>query len=174
MANFYTDNPSLRHHLQHPLMQKIVALRERDYTEAQTYDYAPRDFADAMDNYPEPVVLPRERSDEESAKVLSSVLPVILEQNDYEQTYSDNWWEKLKHGTAAYGVFWNNQKENGLGDIDIRPIDLLKHFGEPGVTDIQKSRNLFLVELVDEEVLEEQAGTAEAVPEEPQADTPGP
>ncbi len=51
MANFYTDNPSLRHHLQHPLMQKIVALRERDYTEAQTYDYAPRDFADAMDNY---------------------------------------------------------------------------------------------------------------------------
>ena len=51
MANFYTDNPSLRHHLQHPLMQKIVALRERDYTEAQTYDYAPRDFADAVDNY---------------------------------------------------------------------------------------------------------------------------
>ena len=51
MANFYTDNPSLRHHLQHPLMQKIVALRERDDTEAQTYDYAPRDFADAMDNY---------------------------------------------------------------------------------------------------------------------------
>ena len=42
--------------------------------------------ADAMDNYPEPVVLPRERSDEESAKVLSSVLPVILEYNDYEQT----------------------------------------------------------------------------------------
>ncbi len=51
MTNIDTDNPSLRHHLQHPLMQKIVALRERDYTEAQTYDYAPRDFADAMDNY---------------------------------------------------------------------------------------------------------------------------
>ena len=49
--------------------------------------------ADAMDNYPEPVVLPREQSDEESAKVLSSVLPVVLEYNDYEQTYSDNWWE---------------------------------------------------------------------------------
>ena len=111
---------------------------------------------DAMDNYPEPVVLPRERSDEESAKVLSSILPVILEYNDYEQTYSDNWWEKLKHGTAAYGVFWNNQKENGLGDIDIRQIDLLKLFWEPGVTDLQKSRNLFIVELVDEEVLEEQ------------------
>lgn len=111
--------------------------------------------ADAMDNYPEPVVLPRERSDEGSAKVLSSILPVILEYNDYEQTYSDNWWEKLKHGTAAYGVFWNIQKENGLGDIDIRQIDLLKLFWEPGVTDIQQSRNLFLVELVDEDLLEQ-------------------
>ena len=109
-----------------------------------------------MDNYPEPVVLPRERSDEESAKVLSSVLPVILEYNDYEQTYSDNWWEKLKHGTAAYGVFWNSAKENGLGDVDIREIDLLKLFWEPGVTDIQKSRNLFIVDLVDEDLLEQQ------------------
>lgn len=112
--------------------------------------------ADAMDNYPEPVVLPRERSDEESAKTLSAVLPVILEYNDYEQTYSNNWWEKLKHGTAAYGVFWNGDKENGLGDIDIRELDLLKLFWEPGVTDIQKSRNLFIVELVDEDLLEQQ------------------
>lgn len=112
--------------------------------------------ADAMDNYPEPVVLPRERSDEDSARVLSSVLPVILECNDYEQTYSDNWWEKLKHGTAAYGVFWNSAKENGLGDVDIREIDLLKLFWEPGVTDIQKSRNLFVVDLVDEDLLEQQ------------------
>ena len=110
--------------------------------------------ADAMDNYPEPVVLPRERSDEESAKVLSSVLPVILEYNDYEQTYSDNWWEKLKHGTAAYGVFWNSAKENGLGDVDIREIDLLKLFWEPGITDIQKSRNLFIVDLVDNDLLD--------------------
>ena len=112
--------------------------------------------ADAMDNYPEPVVLPREQSDEESAKTLSEVLPVILEYNDYEQTYSDNWWEKLKHGTAAYGVFWNPEKENGVGDVDIRPIDLLKIFWEPGVTDIQDSKNLFVVELVDEETLDAQ------------------
>ena len=84
--------------------------------------------ADAMDNYPEPVVLPREHSDEKSARALSSVLPVLLEYNDYEQTDSDTWWDKLKHGTAAYGVFWNPEKENGLGDIDIREIDLLKLF----------------------------------------------
>lgn len=111
--------------------------------------------ADAMDNYPEPVVLPRERDDEESAKTLSSVLPVILEYNHYDQTYSDSWWEKLKHGTSAYGVFWDNSKENGLGDIDIQNIDLLKLFWEPGITDIQKSRNLFIVDLVDEDLLEQ-------------------
>lgn len=112
--------------------------------------------ADAMDNYPEPVVLPREQSDEQSAKTLSEILPVMLESNGYDQTYSDAWWEKLKHGTAAYGVFWNSEKENGLGDIDIRGIDLLKIFWEPGITDIQKSRNLFIVELVDDDLLDEQ------------------
>ncbi len=51
MANFYTDNADLKHHLHHPLMEKIVALRERNYTEADKYDYAPADFDDAMDNY---------------------------------------------------------------------------------------------------------------------------
>ena len=124
-------------------------------TSAWLFNAITNKHADAMDNYPEPVVLPRERSDEESARTLSSVLPVVLEYNDYEQTYSQAWWEKLKHGTAAYGVFWNSRKENGLGDIDIRGIDLLKLFWEPGITDIQDSRNLFLVELVDEELLEQ-------------------
>lgn len=51
MANFYTDNPDLKLHLQHPLMKKIVALKERDFTEAEKFDYAPIDFDDAMDNY---------------------------------------------------------------------------------------------------------------------------
>ena len=51
MANFYTDNPDLRHHLTHPLMEKIVALKERDYTDAEKYDYAPLDYADAQDSY---------------------------------------------------------------------------------------------------------------------------
>ena len=135
--------------------RKQPGQRGPEPTSAWLFNAITNKHADAMDNYPEPVVLPRERGDEESAKVLSSVLPVILENNDYEQTYSDNWWEKLKHGTAAYGIFWDPQKENGLGDISIRPIDLLKLFWEPGITDIQQSRNLFLVELEDVEVLEE-------------------
>jgi len=51
MANYYTDNPALKLHLNHPMMQKIVGLKERDYTDAEKFDYAPVDFADAMDNY---------------------------------------------------------------------------------------------------------------------------
>ena len=51
MANFYTDNPDLRHHLNHPMMRKIVELKERNFADAKSYDYAPVDFEDAMDNY---------------------------------------------------------------------------------------------------------------------------
>ena len=112
--------------------------------------------ADAMDNVAEAVILPREQSDEQSAKVLSSVVPVVLEYNDYDDTLADGWWEKLKHGTAAYYMGWNPKKDNGLGDIDFKPLDLLNLFWEPGVTDIQKSRNLFIVDLADEDLLEQQ------------------
>ncbi len=109
--------------------------------------------ADAMDSFPCPAVLPREKNDVQSAKTLSDILPVILDKNDFRDTYSDNWWEKVKHGTAVYGVFWNNEKENGLGDIDIKDIDLLKIFWEPGKKKIQDSKNLFIVELADPEDL---------------------
>ena len=51
MANFFTDNKALRYHLHHPLMEKIVAMKERDYTECEKFDYAPIDFEDAMDSY---------------------------------------------------------------------------------------------------------------------------
>lgn len=110
--------------------------------------------ADAMDNIPLPVVLPRERDDEKAAKTLQAILPVLMEQNDFEDVYSRNWWEKLKHGTAVYGVFWNNEKENGLGDVEVRDIDLLKIFWEPGIRDVQKSANLFIVDLVDRSALD--------------------
>lgn len=109
--------------------------------------------ADAMDNYPEPSVLPRSLDDEEAAKQLSSVLPVILEQNNYEQVYSDTWWYKLKQGTGVKGVFWDKSKLNGLGDVTIKKVDLLNVFWEPGEMDIQNSRDFFCVELVSNEVL---------------------
>lgn len=51
MANFYTDNTELKHYLTHPMMEKIVAIKERDYRDAETFDYAPQDYADAIDSY---------------------------------------------------------------------------------------------------------------------------
>jgi hypothetical protein len=51
MANFFTDNTDLKHHLTHPMMEKIVELKERNYADADKYDYAPHNFEDAMDSY---------------------------------------------------------------------------------------------------------------------------
>lgn len=109
--------------------------------------------ADAMDNYPEVTCLPREVSDENAATVLSQILPVIFERNGFEKIYSDAWWYKLKAGTAVYGIFWNPLKNNGLGDIEIKQVDVLNLFWEPGVKDIQKSKNIFHVELMDNDAL---------------------
>lgn len=109
--------------------------------------------ADAMDNYPTVTCLPREASDEKAASVLSQVLPVVFERNGFEKIYNDAWWYKLKAGTAVYGIFWNPLKNNGLGDIEIRHIDILNLFWEPGIKDIQKSKNVFHVELTDNETL---------------------
>ena len=109
--------------------------------------------ADAMDNYPEVTCLPREASDENAATVLSQILPVIFERNGFEKIYSDAWWYKLKAGTAVYGIFWNPLKNNGLGDIEIKQVDVLNLFWEPGVKDIQKSKNIFHVELMDNDAL---------------------
>lgn len=112
--------------------------------------------ADAMDNIPEPAVLPREESDRQDAGSLSDIIPTILERCGYESTYADAWWDKLKHGTACYGAFWDTELEGGIGDINIKAIDLLNVFWEPGITDIQKSRYLFIVDMVDTDMLEQE------------------
>lgn len=109
--------------------------------------------ADAMDNFPSPNILPREEGDKAQAEMLSSILPVILQQNDFEEVYDNVWDYKLKAGTGVYGVFWDKSKLNGMGDIAIRKIDLINLFWETGITDIQKSQNLFHVELRDNKLL---------------------
>ncbi len=109
--------------------------------------------ADAMDNYPEPNILPRARDDEETAKVLSKIFPVLLEQADYEEVYSDTWWRKLKQGTGVKGVFWDPALRGGVGDIAIKSMDLLMLYWEPGVTDIQDSPNLFSLALANNDQL---------------------
>lgn len=111
--------------------------------------------ADAMDNYPQANLLPREERDKQDAEQLSKIVPVVMEQNGFEQTYNDEWWDKLKNGTGVFGVFWNAEKENGLGDIEIRDVDMLNIFWEPGISDIQNSRNVFTIALVDTDILQE-------------------
>ena len=111
--------------------------------------------ADAMDNYPAPNVLPRAPDDEQTARVLSSVLPVVLEQADYEQVYSDTWWRKLKQGTGVKGVFWDPEQRGGVGEITVRPMNLLMLYWEPGVDDIQASPNFFSLSLEDTDQLTE-------------------
>lgn len=109
---------------------------------------------DMMDNYPAPDVLPREPSDTQDAKTLSRILPVVLERSDFEGLYSRNAYPKLRHGTACYGVFWDTEAEDGLGDIRVTAVDLLNLFWEPGVRDVQDSRNVFLVTLCDNDLLD--------------------
>ena len=105
--------------------------------------------ADAIDSYPEPVILPRMADDKEEAKNLSAIIPVIMEMNEFEQTYNDVSWQKMQEGTGVYGVFWNSKKLNGLGDIDIKKVNILNLYWEPGISNIQESRNVFFVSFED-------------------------
>ena len=122
-------------------------------TSAWLFNCIANKHADAMDNFPAPNILPREKGDKAEAEMLTSIIPVILDQCEFEQTYSDVINYKIKSGTGVYGVFWDKSKLNGLGDISIKKVDLINLFWESGITDIQKSRNLFHVELADNDLL---------------------
>lgn len=112
--------------------------------------------ADAMEAYPEPNILPREPGDKEEANILSKILPVILEHNQFDDTYAECLWQKFKTGTAVYKVYWDQSKVNGLGDVAIERIDLLNVFWEPGIKDIQQSKYFFHTALVDKDMLEQE------------------
>lgn len=110
--------------------------------------------ATSMDNYPAANILPHEESDQNEAATLSSIVPVIMAQNDFEDTYSDVEWRRAISGTGFYKVVWDAKKYHGLGDVSIKQVDLLNLFWEPGVTDLQASHHVFHVELVDNKDIE--------------------
>lgn len=112
--------------------------------------------ADAMDSYPEFNIRPHEEGDKQEATILTSIMPTLLDQNDFEDTYSAAWDYKLKNGLACYGVFWDATKHNGLGDVSISKVDILNLFWEPGITNLQDSRDIFVVTLVDNDILTQQ------------------
>ena len=153
------------------LEQKIIAneefwkLRQWNYMNDGKTDFKPATawlwaciqsrYSDVMDSYPTCNFQPRQEDDKIEAKKLSSIVPIILEQNRYEDVYSDVAWYTLKHGGGAQGIFWDGSKHNGLGDISIKKIDFINLFWEAGITDIQESQNLFNTELVSNSILEQ-------------------
>ncbi|MBE6815349.1 MAG: hypothetical protein E7522_07890 [Ruminococcaceae bacterium] len=128
-------------------------IENNEFASAWLFNSIANKHADAMDNYPRVNCLPREESDKEAAGILSEILSVVFERNDFEKIYSDTWWYKLKAGTGVYGIFWNPKKQNGLGEIEIKQVNLLNVFWEPGIRNIQNSKNFFSVELTDNDLL---------------------
>lgn len=112
-------------------------------------------YSDVMDSYPTCNIKPRQMDDKGEAEKLSAIIPVVMEQNRYEETYSDVAWYMLKHGGSVQGVFWDGSKHNGLGDVSIKGIDFINLFWEPGIKDIQDSTHLFHTELVNNDLLEQ-------------------
>lgn len=111
--------------------------------------------ADAMESYPSPNFLPREEQDRQEAELLKAIVPCILEHNQFEKTYSDAMWQKMKTGTGAYKIVWDRNLLNGLGDIRVERVNLLNLYWQPGITDIQQSRYFFQTEMVEKEVLKQ-------------------
>lgn len=109
--------------------------------------------ADIMDNFPKLNVLPREKDDIQEAEMLSKIIPVIHERNNDEDVYSQAGYDLIIDGGAITGVFWDNLANNGMGDIVKRNVDVHNLFWEPGISDIQKSANLFVVALEDVDAL---------------------
>lgn len=153
------------------LEQKIIAneqfwkKRNWDYHDVDDAEFHPSSawlfsciqsrHSDAMDSYPTCNFLPRQADDKEEARRLSAIVPVIFEQNRFEETYSDVTRYFLKQGGCPVWVYWDGTKNNGLGDVAIERLDYLNMFWEPGVVDIQDSENVFVVELVSKKILEQ-------------------
>lgn len=99
--------------------------------------------ADLMDAMPESNIRPKRQDDIPEAERLSSIVPVIFEENNYIDTYSELCSYALKQGVMSAGVFWDGSKHDGLGDITIKKVDLLELFWESGIENIQDSKEVF-------------------------------
>lgn len=112
-------------------------------------------IADFSDNYPEANIRARTGDDVPEAERLKNVIPMILKRNKFYKTYIADISEKSKSGTGITYVGWNPKKD-GVGDVEIQNINILSIFWQGGITNIQKSRNVFTVELVDTDLLKKQ------------------
>lgn len=108
--------------------------------------------ADAVENFPSPNILERDPEGSEAAEVLSKVVPAQLDVSDFKRVYKKCVRDKLKEGTAIYGVFYNEFTRN----IDIKSIDILDIFVDMHIADIQDSKFLFISAAVSNDALKRQ------------------
>lgn len=108
--------------------------------------------ADAVENFPTPNILERDPEGSEAAEVLSKVVPAQLDVSGFKRVYKEDVRNKLKYGTAIYGVFYNEFTEN----IDIKAIDILDIFVDMHIPDIQDSKFLFISAAVSNDALKRQ------------------
>ena len=115
MSNFYNDNPDLKHHLSHPLMRKIVEMKERNFSDAEKFDYAPLDYEDAMDSY--------EKVLEIAGEISGEIVAQNAEDVDHEGP----------HVVDGHVVYANGTQKNldalvkaGLMGISLPPIQWLE------------------------------------------------
>ena len=115
MANFFTDNKDLKFHLNHPLMKKIVFMKEKDFSEKDKYDFAPLDYEDAIDSYEKVLEIIGEISAEVVAPNAESVDHEGPKLVDNEVIYADGTKENLQFLTKAGLVGMSlPRKYNGL------------------------------------------------------------
>ncbi len=113
MANFYTDTPQFRHYLDHPLMKRIVELKERNYADKERYDYAPMDFEDAMDSY------------DKVLEVVGEICADIIEPNAEEV---DHCGPTVENGRVTYAAP-TRQNLDALNKAELMGMGLSRRYG---------------------------------------------
>lgn len=108
-------------------------------------------YADYLDNLPAPNFLAREDSDEETARVLSKIVPAQLDMSGFREAYKRAARQKLICGTGIYGIFYDRAEQ----EIVIKSLDIMNIFCDMNVTDVQKSQFLFITDIIDNEILKE-------------------
>ncbi len=149
-------------------LQTRVAENVRAYTAAYTLAYDKENnetipktayiltavenkYADYLDNFPAPNFLAREESDENAARILSKIMPVQLEMSGFSDAYKKDIRQKLICGTGIYGVFYDAKADN----IIINSLDFLSVFVDMNIKDIQKSKFLYIANIVDNDILKQ-------------------
>lgn len=93
MANFYTDHPEIKFQLEsNKLLERIAELKERNYADAETFDYAPSDYADALDNY--------DRVCELTGDICANIIAPNAEDVDAEGPHCEN--GRVRYASKTY------------------------------------------------------------------------